>query len=117
MSLLDSKATDRVTIVLYRVVTNERGKADTVEVGRVIGVGRLQPATQAEVDRYAGTGASIYDTKRFSTKRFAGDDLSEVIDADGVTYTVVARPRVHRSSRATSRDIVILSAKKQKRVW
>ena len=117
MSLLTGGATHVVTVVLYRATTNERGKADKTEVGHVLVTGRLQPATQTDVERYAGAGAGVYDTMRFISKRFPGDDLSEVIDSNGVRYTVLARPRTHRSSRATSRDVVILSAKAQARRW
>lgn len=118
MSLLTGHGTTHtVTVVLYRGVVNERGKADKAEVGRVLVNGRLQPSTQADVERYAGAGKAVYDTMRFICKQFPGDDLSEVIDDRGVTYEVVARPKRHRASRATRRDVVLLSAKSQRRVW
>lgn len=118
MSLLQGHGTTHtVTVVLYRAVVNERGKADKVEVGRVLATGRLQPSTQADVERYAGAGNAVYDTMRFICKQFPGDDLSEVISAEGTVYDVLARPKRHRSSRATARDVVLLSAKSQRRVW
>lgn len=118
MSLLQGYGTTHtVTVVLYRAVVNERGKADKAEVGRVLATGRLQPSTQADVERYAGAGNAVYDTMRFICKQFPGDDLSEVIDAEGTVYDVLARPKRHRSSRATARDVVVLSAKSQRRVW
>ena len=117
MSALIQGATHRVTVVLYRVVINERGKTDKEEVGRVLVAGRLQPSTQADVERYGGSGVAVHDAMRFICKRFPGDDLSEVIDADGVVYDVAARPKRHRSSRATSRDVVMLHAKMQRRRW
>lgn len=118
MSLLTGHGTTHtVTVVIYRAVVNERGKVDKAEVGRVLVTGRLQPSTQADVERYAGAGKAVYDTMRFICKQFPGDDLSEVIDADGITYEVLARPKRHRSSRATSRDVVLLSAKSQRRAW
>lgn len=118
MSLLQGHGTTHtVTVVLYRAVVNERGKADKAEVGRVLATGRLQPSTQADVERYAGAGSAVYDTMRFICKQFPGDDLSEVIDAEGTIYEVLARPKRHRSSRATARDVVLLSAKSQRRVW
>ncbi len=118
MSLLQGHGTTHtVTVVLYRAVVNERGKADKAEVGRVLATGRLQPSTQADVERYAGAGNAVYDTMRFICKQFPGDDLSEVISAEGTVYDVLARPKRHRSSRATARDVVLLSAKSQRRVW
>lgn len=118
MSLLQGHGTTHtVTVVLYRSIVNERGKADKAEVGRVLATGRLQPSTQADVERYAGAGKAVYDTMRFICKKFPGDDLSEVVDAEGTVYEVVARPKRHRSSRATSRDVVLLSAKSQRRAW
>lgn len=118
MSLLQGHGTTHtVTVVLYRAVVNERGKADKAEVGRVLATGRLQPSTQADVERYAGAGNAVYDTMRFICKQFPGDDLSEVISAEGTVYDVLARPKRHRSSRATARDVVVLSAKSQRRVW
>ena len=118
MSLLQGHGTTHtVTVVLYRAVVNERGKADKAEVGRVLATGRLQPSTQADVERYAGAGNAVYDTMRFICKQFPGDDLSEVISAEGTVYDVLARPKRHRSSRATDRDVVLLSAKSKRRVW
>ena len=117
MSALLQGATHRVTVVLYRAVINERGKTDKEEVGRVLVAGRLQPSTQADVDRYGGAGVAVHDAMRFICKRFPGDDLSEVIDDNGVVYDVAARPKRHRSSRATSRDVVMLHAKMQRRRW
>lgn len=117
MSLLTGGSTHRVLVVLYRSVVNERGKTDKAEVGRVLVDGRLQPSTQADVERYGGAGMAVHDAMRFICKRFPGDDLSEVIGPDGVVYEVAARPKRHRSSRATSRDVVMLHAKMQPRRW
>lgn len=117
MSALIQGATHRVLVVLYKSIINERGKTDKQEVGRVLVAGRLQPSTQADVERYGGAGVAVHDAMRFICKRFPGDDLSEVIGPDGVVYEVAARPKRHRSSRATSRDVVMLHAKMQRRRW
>lgn len=118
VSLLSKRGgTHTVTVILYRAVVDDRGKTTKAEVGRVLATGRLQPSTSADVERYASAGVAVYETMRFICKNYPGDDLSEVIDAEGVRYEVVGAPRRHRSSRATHRDIVLLSAKTQKRKW
>lgn len=106
-----------VTVILYRATVDSRGKSSTEEVGRVLATGRLQPASQSDITRYADSGKAVQEMMRFSTADFPGDDLSEVIDRNGITYAVTATPRRTRSSRATQRDVVMLQAKTLRRKW
>lgn len=117
MSLLDrAGATHTVTVVLRRPTTNERGKTEYAEVGRVLCDGALQPSTQADVERYDGSGMAVQDTMRFIARNFPGDDVS-LVEHEGITYRVIGAPRRYRSSPRTARDIVLLSAETQPRRW
>lgn len=117
MSLFSSRSTDTVTVILYQSVVDSRGKDSKQEIGRVLAYGRLQPASQSDIDRYADSGKAVQEMMRFSTAKFPGDDISEVIDQYGTTYAVVGTPRRPRSSRSTRRDVVMLQAKTLKRKW
>lgn len=117
MSSLTQWPTHRVTVVLFRSRIDPRGKMSREEVGRVLVDGRLQPSTQEDVERYAGSGKAVHDAMRFICKRFPGDDQSQVLDEQGILYEVIGRPKRHRSSRMTSRDVVLLAAKSQPRRW
>lgn len=116
MSLLSPQGyTDTVTVILRTTGVDRRGAQVPVELGRVLCSGRLEPSTQGDVERYAGTGVAVQDVKRFITRSFPGDDLAQVVTGDGTTYDVLGAPRRHRSSRRTTRDIVLLSATAQVR--
>lgn len=110
-------STDTVTVILREVVTDSRGHHVPQEVGRVLCRGMVHVSTQADVERYAGTGMAVQDMRRFVTREFPGDDVSQVILSDGVVYDVVGAPKRFRNSRMTSRDVVMLSATKQPRQW
>lgn len=115
MSLIDSRgATDTVTVIVRAMGKDSRNARVPVEVGRVLCRGRLQPATQADVERLQGSGTSVLELWRFSCAQFPGDDISQV-EADGRLFDVVATPARHRSSRNTRRDVVLLSAANQQR--
>lgn len=105
----------RVTVVLRSMGKNARGQSVPVEKGRVVCVGRLSPSTEADVERYASSGSAVAEYTRFTTAAFPGDDLSQVVTGDGRVWEVVGAPRRYSPSRATTRDIVMLSAKTQKR--
>lgn len=115
--LASSTHTDTVTVILRAITTDERGDRVPQEVGRVLCTGMVHVSTQADIERYAGTGVGVQDMRRFVTYDFPGDDLSQVILADGVTYDVVGAPRRYRQSRGTARDVVMLSATRQARRW
>lgn len=118
MSLISAAgSTDTVTVILRTMGTDSRNARVPVEVGRVLCTGRVQPTTATDVERYMNTGTSVVDMSRFITPEFPGDDLSQVITADGVVHDVVGRVQRRRSSRMTSHDVVILSATVQKRRW
>lgn len=108
---------DTVTVVLRTMGLDSRNSRVPVEIGQVLATGQLQPATQEDVERYGGTGTSVLDMARFITPEFPGDDISQVITADGRVWDVVGAPTRYRSSRRTSRDVVRLSAPTQKRRW
>lgn len=118
MSLLSPHVhNDTVTVVLRTMGLDSRNSRVPVEVGQVLATGQFQPATQEDVERYAGTGTSVLDMARFITPEFPGDDISQVITADGRVWDVVGAPARYRSSRRTSRDIVRLSAATPERRW
>lgn len=107
----------RVTVVLRAQGRNSRGQPEPVEVGRVPCAGQWSPSTEADVERYMESGSAVSEFRRFTTREFPGDDLSQVITPDGRVWEVVGTPRRYRSSRNTARDIVMLSAKSQSRRW
>lgn len=116
MSLIRTNGANvRVTVVLRSMRKNARGQLVPVETGRVECAGRLSPATEADVERYASSGPAVEERTRFTTCSFPGDALSQVVTGDGRVWEVVGAPRRYAPSRATTRDIVMLSAKTQKR--
>lgn len=118
MSILSTSInSDTVTVILRTTRKDSRGSLETVELGRVTHTGSVHQATDTDVERYGGTGDSILAMKRFVTYEFPGDDLSQVILPDGITYDVAGSPTRYRNSRMTSRDVVVLRAQKVKRVW
>ena len=118
MSLLSSSNhNDTVTVVIRTMSQDSRGARVPTEVGRVLCTGMLHNSTTADIERYAGTGVAVQDMKRFVTREFPGDDISQVVTADGVTWDVVGSVKRFRNSRMTSRDVVLLSAVSQKRRW
>lgn len=102
-------ATDRVVVLLRENREGERGRLEPVVVGRVAVDGRLQESSSADIEAYATAGESgVLNMKRLYCRSFPGDDLSQVLDADGVLYNVVGEPKRHRGSRRTARDVVYL---------
>lgn len=114
--LASSNHKDTVVVILRTMGKDSRGAMVPTELARVICTGSLHEATQADVERYAGSGVAVYDLKRFVTYDFPGDDISQV-EVDGVVYDVVGAPKRYRNSRMTARDVVLLSATKQVRRW
>lgn len=118
VGLLDSTGhNDTVTVVLRTMGKDSRGARVPVEVGRVLHTGMIQHSTQADVERYAQTGAAVLDMKRFICRDFPGDDISQVITNDGRVWDIAGSVQRHRNSRCTSRDIVMLSAHTPERRW
>ncbi|CAM2928749.1 hypothetical protein LA343_11525 [Corynebacterium falsenii] len=104
-----SNSPDRVVVLLRENREGERGRLEPVVVGRTAVDGRLQESSSADIQSYAAAGESgVLNMKRFYCRTFPGDDLSQVIDADGVLYNVVGEPKRHRGSRRTARDVVYL---------
>ena len=104
-----SNSTNRVVVLLRENREGERGRLEPVVVGRIAVEGRLQESSSADIQSYAAAGESgVLNMKRFYYRAFPGDDLSQVIDADGVLYNVVGEPRRYRGSRRTARDVVYL---------
>ena len=118
MSLIRTNGSNvRVTVVIRTMGRNPRNQPEAVEVGRVPCSGRIAPSTDMDVERYAGSGEAVMELVRFITPAFPGDDMSQVITPDGRVWEVQGVVDRIRSSRATSRDIVVLSAKAQTRRW
>lgn len=102
-------ATDRVVVLLRENREGERGRLEPVVVGRIAVEGRLQESSSADIEAYATAGESgVLNMKRLYCRSFPGDDLSQILDADGVLYNVVGEPKRHRGSRRTARDVVYL---------
>lgn len=111
-----SRATDVVTVVLRENQMGERGRLIPTEVGRVSCFGRIQQSTTDDISAYAAAGeAGVLNLKRFYCRSFPGDDLSQVIDGEGVLYDVVGEPKRHRGSSRTARDVVMLRQTSVKR--
>ncbi|MGO2665703.1 hypothetical protein ACTXK0_05260 [Corynebacterium variabile] len=110
MSLINGRgASHRVVVILREMVEGERGRLVPTETGRVNCYGRLQESSTEDITAAAAAGETgVMTIKNFITAHFPGDDLSQVIDGDGVLYNVVGEPKRHRGSRATSRDVVRL---------
>lgn len=98
-----------VTVVLREMRDGDRARQVPVETGRVTVYGRLQESSTEDITAAAAAGETgVLTIKNFICSRFPGDDLSQVIDGDGVLYNVVGEPKRHRGSRATARDVVRL---------
>lgn len=110
MSLLSwSHSTHKVTVILRENQMGERGRLIPVEKERVTVYGRLQQSTVDDVQTVAASGdTAVMNLQRFYCRSFPGDDLSQVIDEEGVLYNVVGEPKRHRGSRRTQRDVVQL---------
>lgn len=117
MSLRSSThATDVVVCVLRENREGERGRLVPVEIGRVSVPGRMQQSTTDDISAYAAAGETgVLNMKRFYCRSFPGDDLSQVIDSEGVLYNVVGEPKRHRGSTRTARDVVTLRQASVKR--
>lgn len=111
-----TRATDLVAVVLRENREGERGRLVPVEIGRVSVAGRMQQSTTEDITAYATAGEKgVLNMKRFYCRSFPGDDLSQVIDHDGIVYDVVGEPKRHRGSRRTARDVVTLRQTSVKR--
>lgn len=100
---------DQVVVVLREHVEGERGRPVPVVVGRVAVVGRMQESTTDDVVAYAAAGEQqVMHLRRFICRDFPGDDLAQVVDAEGVLWNVVGEPKRHVGSRRTRRDVVML---------
>lgn len=115
MSLIARRSSpDKVTVILRRMeeTPTSRGRKVPVETGRVECWGRLQESSTEDITAYAAAGeAGVLHTRRFYTRSFPGDYLSQVVDAAGRVYEVVGEPKQHRGSRRTARDVVVLKQK------
>lgn len=115
MSLISNHGANvSVTVILNESVRDGRGAVTTNEIGRVVSRGRLNPSTSSDMERVANTGIAASELQRFITAEFPGDDLSQVLLSDGSVWDVVGVVQRYRSSRRTSRDIVLLTATSQK---
>lgn len=115
MSLLSSQgATDRVVVILRRLVVDAGRRQVPEEYGRVLTVGRMQPLASSDIERMAGTGEAVNELMKFTTAVFPGDHLS-LVDDGAQTWRVVGTPRRRRGSRRTARDVVYLTAEHQPR--
>lgn len=104
-----AKSPDRVVVLLRENREGQRGRVEPVVVSRVAVEGRLQESSSSDIQAYATAGESgVLNIKRFYCRGFPGDDLAQVLDADGVLYNVVGEPKRHRGSRRTARDVVYL---------
>lgn len=102
-------STDRVVVLLRENREGDRGRLEPVVVGRIAVEGRLQESSSADIEAYAAAGETgVLTMKRLYCRSFPGDDLSQILDADGVLYNVVGEPKRYRGSRRTARDVVYL---------
>ena len=102
---------DTVTVILRETREGASGRLVPVEVGRVTVVGRMHESTSTDIQDVAAVGEAgvgVLTLKRFTCRHYPGDDLSQVIDAEGVKYNVAGEPKRHRASRRTRRDAVLL---------
>lgn len=114
MSLLASQsATHTVEVVLRTRTLDSRQRPVYVETDRVTVHGRMTPAGAGDATRLGGV--SVAETVKLITGpgMYPGDAFSQVI-YDGVVYDTIGTPARQRSSRMTSYDSVLLSAKSQK---
>lgn len=107
MSLRSGK--DACVVILRENREGERGHPVPTEVGKVLVTGRFQESTTSDIQAYAAAGETqVLTMKRFICRRFPGDDLSQIVDKDGVLWSVVGEPKRHRGSRRTARDVVLV---------
>lgn len=100
---------DMVTVILRENRVGPRGVKDTVPIGEVDVLGRMQQVSSSDVQAFAAAGESqVLQLKRFYCRSFPGDDLSQVVDGDNIIYNVVGQPQRHIGSRRTARDVVTL---------
>lgn len=98
-------------VVLRELREGDHGRDVPVDVARVVRVGRMHEASTDDIQNVgvAGeTGRAVLSLRRFTCRDFPGDDLSQVVDADGVLYNVVGEPKRFRGSSRTARDTVLL---------
>lgn len=116
MSLFGHGANNQVQVVLREMRKGTTGHLSPVEVGRVLVWGRLQQSSTDDISAVSASGdQAVLNLKRFYCRDFPGDDLSLVVDGEGVTYQVVGEPKRHRGSRGTARDSVLLRQQSVKR--
>lgn len=110
MSLINrTGSTHQLVVILRENRPGERGRLVPTEIGRVRCDGRLQESSTDDITTAAAAGETgVLSLRTLICRRFPGDDLSQVIDGDGVLYNVVGEPKRHRGSRATARDVVRL---------
>lgn len=110
MSLRDATGGNAVVhVILRRHVEGKHGRLVAEEYKRVTMTVRMQQSTTDDITAYAAAGErGVLNLKRLYCQRFPGDDLSQVIDTDGVVYEVVGEPKRHRGSAGTTRDVVTL---------
>ncbi|QNQ90721.1 hypothetical protein GP475_08780 [Corynebacterium poyangense] len=114
--LRSTAAKDMVTVVLREMRMGEHGRMIPTEIGHVTVLGRLQQGSTEDIQTYISAGEKgVLNLKRFYCRNFPGDDLSLVIDEEGITYRVVGEPKRHRGSRRTARDVVNLTQTAVKR--
>lgn len=116
MSLIKGTTTDNAVVIIRTIGEDERGDRVPIEVSRVIVPGRLSPSTNEDIERVGGTGDALLQLMRFTCYEFPGDDLS-LVEVGGTTYEVKGGVQRYRSSRRTARDVVMLVAKSQNRLW
>lgn len=100
---------DNAVVILREHRAGERGRLIPVEIGQVVVEGRFQESTISDIEAMAAAGEQqVLHTRRFICRRFPGDDLSQVLDSEGVLWNVIGEPKRHRGSRRTARDSVLL---------
>lgn len=107
MSLRRGK--ELVAVILRENREDDRGRLQPVEIGRVSLLCRIQPLSTADITAYAAAGErGVMTMKKLVCSDFPGDDLSQVLDADGTIYNVSGEPLRHNGSRRTSHVVVTL---------
>lgn len=102
-------ANHQVTVILRERMEGARGRMEAVETGRVTVWGRIQQSRTEDIEALAAAGETqVLNIRRLYCRSFPGDDLSQVVDVEGVLYNVVGEPKRHRGSRRTARDVVTL---------
>lgn len=107
---------DKVTLILRHNEEGATGRFEPVEDTRITAFGRMNESSTTDIQDVTAAGevgVSVLTMKRLTlTGRYIGiaDDLTQVIDAAGVKYSVVGEPKRHRGFRATQRDVLLLRA-------